>query len=157
MEIWGSTIVSNHQQTLLRLLGAPGGSRAPGAQECWDSIRPSRNDQKCHFSVRSSQESHDLSGPFHKWLGGHGSPRLHIIVALLELLEWVCFQACSGVLILSQHISTRHPIPMEVIIWSWLNYIVHIYIIKLLQWYYISNNAFTPPSHVKIIHHQHAR
>ena len=107
-----------HQQTLLRLLGAPGGSRAPGAQECWDSIRPSRNDQKCHFSVRSSQESHDLSGPFHKWLGGHGSPRLHIIVALLELLEWVCFQACSGVLILSQHISTHHPILMEVIIRS---------------------------------------
>src|SRR6266436_1555715 len=64
--------------------------------ECWDSIGPSRNDQKCHFLVRSSQESHDLSGPFHEWLGGHGSPRLHIIVALPELLEWVHFQECSS-------------------------------------------------------------
>src|SRR6266436_9716116 len=51
-----------HQQTLLRLLGAP---------EHWDSIGPSRSDQQCHFLVRSSQESHDLSGassPFQEWL-----------------------------------------------------------------------------------------
>src|SRR5260221_10258896 len=48
-----------HQQTLLRLLGAP---EHWEHWEHWDSIGSSRSDQQCHFLVGSSQESHDLSG-----------------------------------------------------------------------------------------------
>ncbi len=57
-----------HQQTLVRLLGAP---EHQEHWEHWDSISPSRNDQQCHSLVRSCQESHDLSGalpPFQEWL-----------------------------------------------------------------------------------------
>src|SRR5260221_14593044 len=82
-----------HQQTLLRLLGAP---------EHWDSIGPSRSDQQCHFLVRSSQESHDLSGassPFQEWLEVLDLPDCIYLLLLPEVLERVCFQEGSGVLI----------------------------------------------------------
>src|SRR5258707_11352520 len=52
-------LIKHHQQTLLRLLGAP---EHQEHWEHWDSIGPSRNDQQCPFLVRSSQESRDLSG-----------------------------------------------------------------------------------------------
>ena len=57
-----------HQQTFIRLLGAP---EHQEHWEHWESISLSRNDQQCHFLVRSCQESHDLSGaspPFQEWL-----------------------------------------------------------------------------------------
>jgi len=84
---------------LLRLLGAP---EHQEHWEHWDSIGPSRNDQQCHFLVRSSQESHDVSGAHHLSRSGWEVSDLPDCIQLLllpELLEWVCFLECSGVLI----------------------------------------------------------
>src|SRR5260221_7722457 len=78
---WSWKVTEMGQGTDKDKKGKKGGHTMTEHQECWDSIGSSRNDQQCHFLVRSSQESHDLSGaspPFQEWLGGLGSPRLHI-------------------------------------------------------------------------------
>ena len=70
-----------HQQTSLRLLGAP---EHQEHWEHWENIGPSRSDQEYRFLLRSTQENHDLSGalpPFQAWLGDYGYPRWYIIFA----------------------------------------------------------------------------